>query len=132
MSTNIRVEKVCQHCNKPFIAKTLITRYCGHLCNSRAYKARKKVEKLSALTEPVEQEQEQEQNQNQNKVLPRPTETYLQQIQDKQFLTVQEVAKLLRLSKATIYRLIKDEKIKAVQFSQRATRIKRTEIDKLF
>jgi excisionase family DNA binding protein len=123
MSTNIQVEKICLYCKKKFIAKTLHTKYCSHKCNSRDYKVRKKYEKsIGALGEPEDTE----------KTLPSPLVTYLNTIQEKQFLTVADVAKLLGISKATIYRLIKDGDIKAVSFSERTTRIKRSEIDKLF
>lgn len=66
------------------------------------------------------------------KTLPTPLGTYLNTLHDKEFLTVADVAKLLGISKATIYRLIKDGDLNAVSFSKRTTRIKRSEIDKLF
>lgn len=123
MSTNIRVEKICQYCKKTFVAKTLITKYCSSKCNSRDYKLRKKYEKLTgSLGE----------NQDPSKTLPTPTATYLNTLHEKPFLTVGDVSKLLGISKATIYRLIKDGELKAVSFSERTTRIKRSEIDKLF
>ena len=121
MSTNIRVEKICEYCNKEFIAKTLKTRFCGHLCNSRAYKAKKRAEKLNQTNKVHD-----------DSTLPVPSASLLHTIQDKQILTVGEVAKLLRLSKATVYRIIKEGKLNAVKFSERNTRIYRSEIDKLF
>ena len=120
MSTKIRVEKICEHCNNQFIAKTLTTRFCSHLCNSRAYKAKKRSEKLNQTKE------------NTNSSLPIPSTSLLHTIQDKQILTVDEVAKLLRLSKATVYRIIKEGKLNSVKFSERNTRIYRSEIDRLF
>ena len=121
MSTNIRVEKICEHCKKQFIAKTLKTRYCSHICNSRAYKAKKRAEKFN---KPVEK--------NDNTTIPTPSISVLNTIQEKQILTVSEVAKLLRISKATVYRIIKEGKLNAFKFSERNTRINRSEIDKLF
>ena len=123
MSTNIKIEKLCQYCKKTFVAKTLITKYCSHKCNSRDYKIRKKYEKLTGTLE---------EHPDQNKTLPTPSGTYLNTLHEKQFLTVGDVSKLLGISKATIYRLIKDGDLKAVSFSERTTRIKRSEIDKLF
>ena len=46
MSSNIRVQKICEYCGEEFTAKTTQTRYCSHNCNSRDYKARKKAEKI--------------------------------------------------------------------------------------
>lgn len=122
MSTNIRVEKICHYCEKMFIAKTLVTKYCSHKCNSKAYKVRKKFEKLGGSNE----------SKKVSTVLPKPIETFLGTIQEKQFLTVPEVAKLLHLSERTIYNLIKDGKLNASRLSERTTRVRRTEIDKLF
>lgn len=119
MSTNIRVEKICEHCNKEFIAKTLKTRFCSHLCNSRAYKARKRADKFKEVKV------------NNDSSLPIPSASILSTIQEKQILTVEEVSKLLRISKPTVYRIIKEGKLKAVKFSERTTRIYRSEIDKL-
>ncbi|MDN3594635.1 helix-turn-helix transcriptional regulator [Zunongwangia endophytica] len=118
MSTNIRIEKICEYCNKEFVAKTLKTKYCGHTCNNRAYKAKKREEKLKQLT-----------TEKKDSTLPIPSPSLLHTIQDKQILTVNEVAKLLRLSKATVYRIIKEGKLNAVKFSERNTRIYRSEID---
>lgn len=123
MKTNIRVDKVCQYCNKLFIAQKLTTKYCSHICNSRAYKAIKKYEKINSVTPESE---------STKTVLPTPVASYLEQIQEKQFLTVKETAKLLGISKSTLYRLIKTGALNAGNLSERTTRIKRTEIDKLF
>jgi len=123
MATSIRVEKICEHCGEKYIAKTMVTRYCSHICNRRSYQEKKKYEKINGINTG---------DYEKDKKLPIPSTTYLSEIKEKEFLTVSEVAKLLRLSKATIYRLIKEENIKAISFSQRSTRIKRSEIDKLF
>jgi len=45
MSSNIEIERICQHCDKDFIAKTTVTKYCSDDCAKRAYKARKRAEK---------------------------------------------------------------------------------------
>ena len=46
-----------------------------------------------------------------------------------EFYTVQEVAKILKVSEKTVYRLIKDGKLKAVKIGQ--WRIKKEDLDKL-
>jgi len=53
-------------------------------------------------------------------------------IKAKEFLTLRDVSKLLNCSIRTIYYLIENGKIKAVNLSQRKTLIKRSEIDILF
>lgn len=124
MATNIRVEKVCQYCQKEFIAKTLKTRYCSKVCNSRAYKAKLREKKLQEAKSGIVNDK--------TTTLPHPVESNLNVIQGKSVLTVEEVSKLLSLSKPTVYRLIKEGKIKATKVSERNTRIHRSEIDKLF
>ena len=120
MSTNIRLAKNCEFCGKDFIAKTTVTKYCGDPCAKRAYKARKRNEKIGGAKNETKRN------------FPKPSEKHLETIQEKDFLTVSEVGTLLRLSKPTIYRLIKEGNLKAVKFSQRSTRIKRSDIDNLF
>ncbi len=120
MSTNIRLAKNCEYCGTDFIAKTTVTKYCGDTCAKRAYKARKRNQKIEGAKK------------ERKRSYPKPAEEHLEVIQEKHFLTVAEAAILLRVSKPTIYRLIKDGEINAVQFSERTTRIKRSEIDKLF
>lgn len=115
MSSNIRVQRVCQHCNKEFTARTTVTRYCSEQCSKRAYKARmrdKKINKSRAETFLI-------------KSLP------IEMVKAKEYLTVGDVSVLLSCSKRTVYRLIEDGSIKAVNLAQRMTRIKRSEIDRL-
>lgn len=38
MSSNMRLNKVCQHCQQEFIAKTIHAGYWSHACNRKAYK----------------------------------------------------------------------------------------------
>ena len=46
MSSNIRVSRICQFCEKEFIARTTVTKFCSHKCNSKAYKMKKRNEKV--------------------------------------------------------------------------------------
>lgn len=45
MSSNIKIDRICEHCGKTFTAQTTVTRYCYHRCNSQTYKARKRAGK---------------------------------------------------------------------------------------
>lgn len=38
MSSNLKIEKICQWCGKSFIARTTTTAYCSHRCSGLAYK----------------------------------------------------------------------------------------------
>jgi hypothetical protein len=49
MSSNIRIPKICQHCGNEFVPKTTVTKYCGDDCAKRAYKKRKRDEKVQGV-----------------------------------------------------------------------------------
>lgn len=116
MSSNIHVQRICQHCKNEFTARKTTTKYCSHRCNSAAYKQKVKnnkieisnTETLSVKTQPIDF------------------------IKAKEFLTVREVASLLNFSVRSVYYYIESGKIKALNLGQRVTRVKRSEIDKLF
>ena len=58
MSSNIRITKTCEYCNKEYTAQTIRTRYCSHQCNRNAYrldKRRKKIEGAKKTQEKVKQ-----------------------------------------------------------------------------
>ena len=113
MSSNIRVQRICQHCGNEFTAKTTVTKYCIDTCAKRAYKARKKQEKIDAS----------------NKETLKTSTLPFEQLKSKEFLTTAEACKLLTVSRWTIWRKIKDNEIQVSKIGRR-TIIKRTELDK--
>ncbi|WP_375582242.1 helix-turn-helix domain-containing protein [Cyclobacterium xiamenense] len=115
MSSNIRILRICQHCGQEFTAKTTVTKYCGEICAKKAYKIRKRKEKVRKVASiPIQKSEF-----NQHK------------IQDKDFLSIAETCELLGASRMTLYRQIKNGTIKAAKIGRR-TIIKRTDIEKLF
>jgi hypothetical protein len=40
MSSNIRINRICEYCGQEFQAKTTVIRFCTHTCTSRAGKLR--------------------------------------------------------------------------------------------
>ncbi len=120
MSSKIEVQKICEFCGKEFIAKTTVTRFCGHTCASRSYKQRKKENKVGRTIEET----------NKQKILS-ITELNQEVIKQKDFLSIKEAHTLLGLSERTFYRLMKAGTIQATRLGKR-TIIKRSEIDKLF
>lgn len=115
MSSNIRVQRICQHCSQEFTAKTTVTKYCSDNCAKRAYKLRKKNEKIE------------ESNNEIVRILNKPIE----ELNAKDFLTAKEVSVLLNCSLRTVYRLIENGTIKATNLSERMTRIRRSTLDNL-
>ncbi|HEV8512556.1 MAG TPA: helix-turn-helix domain-containing protein [Cyclobacteriaceae bacterium] len=116
MSSNIKVQRVCQHCGKDFTARTTKTLYCSLQCNSKAYKAKQRAAKVEAS------------NAETIKIKTLPIE----ELKAKDFLTVKEVANLLSCSVRTIYYNIESGNLKAVNLGERITRVKRSDLDKLF
>jgi len=114
MSSNIRLQKTCQHCGNRLTAKTTVTQFCSDTCAKRAYKERKRNEKIEVA---IKEETE--------KALYNPA------IAQKEFLTVEEACQLINASRWTIYRLIEKGELKAGKLG-RSTRIPRAAINELF
>jgi len=116
MANRIEVLRICSHCEQEFIAKTTTTKYCSHKCNKRDYKIRKRNEKIEVS----------------NSQIKKRTKLSSELLKMKEFLTVQEVSQLLNCSIRSIYYSIENGHINAVNLGKRLTRVKRSEIDRLF
>ncbi len=116
MSSNIQVQRICQHCKKEFTARTTVTKFCGDDCAKRAYKDKVKTAKIEASN-----------NETQH-IRNKPIE----EIKAKEFLTVRQVSKLIGCSRQNVYKLINTGKLRATNILQKKTLVKRSEIDKLF
>jgi excisionase family DNA binding protein len=90
--------------------------YCSKKCNSAAYKAKIRDEKVNVS------------NQETHRIKTQSIEG----LKAKEFLTVRDVATLLNSSIRTVYRLIEQGNIKAVNIAERKTLVKRSDLDKLF
>ena len=115
VSSNITIPKICMYCNKEFIAKTTVTKYCSLKCAQRAYKQNKRNEKIIKV-----QEQEYEKS----------VGIDMQLIQSKEFLSIKEACLLLGISRMSLYRYIKNEKIKPSKLGGKVI-IKREAINSL-
>jgi excisionase family DNA binding protein len=115
MSSNIEVQRICEYCGKEFTARTTKTRYCSHICNSRAYKDNVKDLKVELSYQESRQILSQ----------------FIGELYAKPFLNINESCRLLGISRRSIYRLLKSGKLKAGKVGKR-TIITRIEIDRLF
>ena len=113
MTTFIKVQKLCEYCGKEFTAKTTVTRFCSTPCASKAGKARIRTAKVQAVNSDTRTRK-------------------LEGLKEKEFLTAREAATLLNCSVRSVYYNIKSGQLKAINLGQRVTRIKRSDIDKLF
>ena len=116
MSSNIQVQRICQHCGNEFTARTTTTLYCSHRCNSAAYKAKQRAGK-------VEQS---------NKETQRIKNQPIEELKAREFLTVSQVSKLIGCSRQNVYNLINTGKLKATNILLKKTIVKRSDLDKLF
>lgn len=116
MSSNIKIQRICQHCNNEFTARTTVTRFCSHRCASAAHKQKVRESKVDVSNKQTQQIKTQS----------------IEILKAKEFLTVRDVATLLNSSIRTVYRMIEQGNIKAVNIAQRKTLIKRADLDKLF
>lgn len=114
MSSRIEVQRICEHCNKEFTARTTKTKYCSHLCNSAAYKAKIRKGKIDTSNNAVRQ----------LRVKP------IEELNAREFLSIQEVSLLLGISKRTIYRMMNSTELKSIRLGTR-TIIKRSELNVL-
>ena len=115
MSSNIKVQRICQYCEKEFTAKTTVTKYCSDNCAKRAYKKRKRAEKIeSSKKETI-----------QVKIKP------IEELQVKEYLNVKETALLLGCSSRMVYRLIDNNTIKAFNLGKRLTRIRKSDLNNI-
>lgn len=117
MSSNLEIIKKCLFCESEFIAKTLVTRYCSHKCNSRHYKKKERDKKINAATEKVP---------SQNIKI-----VYNPEINSKDFLSIKETSSLLGISERTIFRLVKSGELISNKVGGRRI-LKRSDINKLF
>ena len=116
MSSNIKVQRICQHCGKEFTARTTVTKACSDYCAKRLYKAKQKAGKIEAS------------NNETQAIKAKPIE----EIKAKAFLSVRDAAKLIGCSRQTVYTLINTGKLHGVNIKVKKTIIPRSEIDRLF
>jgi excisionase family DNA binding protein len=116
VSSNIRIQRICEYCNKEFEARKTTSKTCSDHCAKMNYKAKQRASKIEkSNTETIQ-------------IITKPIEV----IKAKEFLTVRDLSKLLNCSIRTAYNIIERGDIKAVKVSDRKTLIKRSEVDKLF
>lgn len=116
MSSNIDIQKKCKWCGEVFTAHKMSTAYCSHKCANSAYKERVRKKRISAYQKELSIKEYNES---------------LKDLDQREFFTPTAAAKLLGISRATIYRYLADETIKAVQFKGK-TLIRKKDIDMLF
>lgn len=116
MSSNIKVQRICQNCGNEFTARTTVTKYCSGTCNKKAYKMKLNNEKIKTSDKETQQ------------IKNKPIE----ELKTKEFLSVTQVSKLIGCSRQNIYKLINAGKLNATNILEKKTIIKRSDLDRLF
>ncbi len=96
---------VCQHCGKVFIGSHPWTRYCSATCGHRAIKQnmkRLRIEEDSAAVK----------------------ERARSLLASKEFVSISDAARLLDVSRPTVYKIIRDNEIEVLHFGARTLRIR--------
>ena len=113
MSSNIRIERICEWCGKQFTAQTTVTRFCSKRCSEHAYKERLRQKKISLSNQETAQNSREKESRN------------------KEFLTPSETARYLGVGRTYIYDCINRGKIKITRIG-RKTLISKADIQAMF
>lgn len=113
MSSNIKIERICEWCGNRFMAQTTVTRFCSKRCAEHSYKERMRQKKM-ALS-----------NQETSQCNPD------RKSRDKDFRTTTETAQYLGVCRTYIYDSINRSKIKVTRIG-RKTLISKADIRAMF
>lgn len=112
IASKIPIKKLCEYCKQEFLASKVTTRYCSHKCNSRAYKAEKREQRVRKVEYSEEKKK-------------------LGDITDKPYLSIAEAGRLLGLSRQTIYRYIYSGTLRAYRISSQRSIVRREYIEQM-
>lgn len=115
MSSNIRITRICQFCDKEFTAKTTKTKFCSLSCASKNYKKDKKERR----TEIIRQEKEALKS------------SYVGILEKLDFFTIEQAVIYTGLSRRTLYRLNERKELDIAKIGSRSI-IHRSVIDQFF
>lgn len=115
MSSNIEVQRICQHCGIEFTARTTVTMYCSNKCSKAANKAKIRAAKIAVS----------------NNETQRIKNKTIDELKAKPFLSIAEACKLIGISRRTIYRMIERGELIAGKAGTR-TILRRSDFDVLF
>jgi len=112
MTSKIRILRICEYCNEEFSARTTVTKFCSHSCSKKTWKKRNKEKKIE--------------NSNQETI--QKLSLHIEKIKANEYLTIPEAAKLIRVSRSSIYRIIWSGALKVLKVKSK-TIIAKSELD---
>ena len=106
----MEVRRICQWYGKPFIAQKTTTRFCSPECAKRGYKHRIKERKMELRH--AQEMHELRQN-----------------LERQDYFTFSQAARLMDVSRQYIYKLVKEDKLRASRISNKMSFIRRADIE---
>ena len=106
----MEIRKICQWCGKPFIAQKTTTCYCSPQCSKRGYKHRIKERKMELRH--IQEMQE-----------------LRSSLEKQEYFTFSQAARLMGVSRQYIYKLVKEDKLRASRISGRMALVRRADIN---
>lgn len=106
----MEVKRICQWCGKPFIAQKTTTCYCSPQCSKRGYKHRIKERKMELRH--IQEMQE-----------------LRSSLEKQEYFTFSQAARLMGVSRQYIYKLVKEDKLRASRLSGRMALVRRADIE---
>lgn len=113
MSSNIKIERICEWCGNRFLAQTTVTRFCSKRCSEHSYKERMRQKKMALSNMETSQSNPDRKSRK------------------KDFLTPTETAQYLGVGRTYIYDCINRGKIKVTRIG-RKTLISKADIQAMF
>lgn len=106
----MKVRKICPWCDKLFVAQKTTTCFCSHRCSSLGYKGRirerkRELKKMQEILTPKSAAEGQD------------------------FLSFAQVATLMGVTRQYIYKLVKENKLRASRISGKKSFIRRADIE---
>lgn len=102
----MEVKRICQWCGKPFIAQKTTTCYCSPQCSKRGYKHRMMERKMELRHMQEMQE-------------------LRSSLEKQEYFTFSQAARLMGVSRQYIYKLVKEEKLRASRLSGKMSLIRK-------
>jgi excisionase family DNA binding protein len=105
-----KIQKQCTVCGQAFVPKTIDSVYCSKKCGDAAYREKK-----------IQKKKKEQQQMVVNKIS-----------DDRLYISVPEAMALFCIAKSTLYRLIRQKRIPAINLGTRLVRIDRAAIEEMF
>jgi excisionase family DNA binding protein len=105
-----KIRKQCEVCGQSFVPKTVDSVYCSKKCGAAAYRKKK-----------AQKKKEEEQQAVIDKISA-----------DRLYISVPEAIALFGVAKSTLYRLVRQKRIPAINLGTRLVRIDRAAIEEMF